>query len=117
MYELSGDAEMVEALERGNLRPGYPGAMREAAQILVRRARTRFVAGSQVALLFVHAGENERAMEWLEKAYQQRDLRLHSLWAQFDWEPLYSEPRFQALLRKIGFPLAEKRATWWRGTP
>jgi hypothetical protein len=106
MYELSGDAEMVEALDRGSRQQGYPGAMREAAQILVRRARTTFVPGSQIALLFVHAGENERALEWLEKAYEERDPKLHSLWAQFDWEPLYSQPRFQTLVRRMGFPLA-----------
>jgi len=116
-YELLGDAEVLQALERGDPRSGYPGAMREAALTLVGRAGTAFVPGSQVALFFVHAGENDRALEWLEKAYEGRDPKLHTLWAQFDWKPLYSQPRFQALIRKMGFPTVEKAAARSQRSP
>jgi TolB-like protein/Tfp pilus assembly protein PilF len=114
MYELLGDAEVVQALEQGNRRTGYRGAMREAAQTLVRRSRTAYVPGSQVALLYAHADENDRALEWLEKAYQDGDGRLHFLWADPDWEALYSKPRFQDLLRKMRFPSVEKAVAWDR---
>ncbi|MFN0172483.1 MAG: winged helix-turn-helix domain-containing tetratricopeptide repeat protein [Bryobacteraceae bacterium] len=117
MYELLGDAEVVEALERGERRSGYAGAMKEAAQTLVRRSKISYVPGSQLALLLIHAGENERALEWLENAYQERDPRLHMVWADPDWEPLYSKPRFQSLLRKMGFPSIEKSAAWSRQAP
>jgi tetratricopeptide (TPR) repeat protein len=112
MYELLGDAEVVQALEQGNRRTGYRGAMREAAQTLVRRSRTAYAPGSQVALLYAHADENDRALEWLEKAYQDGDSRLHFLWADPDWVELYSKPRFQDLLRKMRFPSVEKVAAW-----
>ncbi|MFN0172481.1 MAG: winged helix-turn-helix domain-containing tetratricopeptide repeat protein [Bryobacteraceae bacterium] len=112
MYELLKDAEVVEALERGERQSGYAGAMKEAAQTLVRRSRTAYVPGTQLALLWAHAGDNQRAMEWLENAYQERDPRLHTVWADPDWEPLYSKPRFQMLLRKMGFPSVEKSAAW-----
>ena len=117
MYELLKDAEVVQALEQGERRSGYPGAMSEAAKTLARRSKTAFVSAVQVALLFAHAGENDAALEQLEKAYEERDPRLHTVWADPDWEALYSKPRFQQLLRNMGFPSVEKAATWSRQAP
>jgi tetratricopeptide (TPR) repeat protein len=111
-YELLGDSEVVQALEQGERRSGYAGAMKAAAQTLAKRAGTAYVAGSQVALLYAHAGENDLALEWLDNGLKDRDCRLHLLWAEPDWEPLYSKPRFQNLLRKMGFPSVEKAAAW-----
>ena len=114
MYELLKDAEVVQALEQGERRSGYPGAMSEAAETLARRSKTAYVSGVQVALLFAHAGENDAALEQLEKAYEESDPRLHTVWADPDWEALYSKPRFQQLLRNMGFPSVEKAAAWSR---
>jgi TolB-like protein/DNA-binding winged helix-turn-helix (wHTH) protein/Tfp pilus assembly protein PilF len=114
MYELLRDTEVVQALDRGHRRSGYRGAMREAAQMLVRRSKTAYVQGTQVALLWAHAGEYDRALEWLEKAYLERDPPLHSVWGSPDWKELYSKPRFHDLLRKMGFPSVEMPAAWAR---
>ena len=86
--------------------------MKAAAQALEKQARTAYFAGSEVARLYAFAGEQDRALEWLEKALKDRDCRLHLLWAEPHWEPLYSQPRFQNLLRKMGFPSGEKAAAW-----
>jgi tetratricopeptide (TPR) repeat protein len=59
-----------------------------------------FIAGAYVAL-----GEHEKAMRWLEKAYEARSLFLPNLRrersAGLDLRPLRSHPRFQALLRRV----------------
>jgi hypothetical protein len=49
-------------------------------------------------------GETEEVMTWLERAYEERDPLL--LLAKTDprLDPLRSDPRFQDLLRRIGFP-------------
>ncbi len=49
-------------------------------------------------------GETEQAMTWLERAYEERAPTL--LMAKVDpiLDPLRSDPRFQDLLRRIGFP-------------
>ncbi len=46
----------------------------------------------------------EEAMTWLERAYEERDP--HLLIAKTDprLDPVRSDPRFQDLLRRIGFP-------------
>ena len=60
-------------------------------------------AGYQVAEAFAWRGEKERAFEWLERAYAQRDPGLgHSLNDQF-FKPLHDDPRWPVFLKKMGF--------------
>jgi len=60
---------------------------------------------SRAARVYVYAGlgDKDKAFEWLEKAYQERSDAL----AWFPQEPesksLRSDPRFAALMRKVGF--------------
>jgi tetratricopeptide (TPR) repeat protein len=59
-----------------------------------------FIAAAYSAL-----GEYDEAMNWLEKAYDARDLFLNNLGreraAGFDLRPLHANPRYQALLRRL----------------
>ena len=55
-------------------------------------------------MMFAHAGDNDAAMEWLEKAYEARESPMIRLAVFWDWDSLRSDPRFQALLRKMGLP-------------
>ena len=54
-----------------------------------------------------HIGLNQkdRAFEWLEKAYDDRNLILGNLKTQPIYDPLRSDRRFQDLLRRMNFPL------------
>jgi len=49
-------------------------------------------------------GEKEKALDWLEKASAARLGFLVILNVEPTFDPLRSEPRFQAILRKLGFP-------------
>ena len=54
-----------------------------------------------VAIVYLGLGENEKALEWLLKAYEKQpywsaDLKVDPL-----FDPLRSDPRFQALLRRL----------------
>jgi hypothetical protein len=51
----------------------------------------------------VYAGlhENEKAMDWLEKAYEDRSNAIIFLKVDPDFDGLRSNPRFQALLRRL----------------
>ena len=63
----------------------------------LKRMRPTRVAGMYIAL-----GDNDQALEWLEKAYEQHDPRLFRIKTTLMYDPLRSEPRFQALLQKMG---------------
>jgi hypothetical protein len=53
-------------------------------------------------MLYIHAEEKAQAIEWLEKAYEERDPNLHSGGIEPDWDSLHPDPRFQDLLRRLG---------------
>lgn len=105
-FTLLGDNEVAEALARGHAAAGYSRAMRLAAETLAARSSQTHVPGIRIARLYAHAGENGRALEWLEKAYEEREAPLVHLRVGWDWESLRDDFRFQDLLRRMNFPVA-----------
>ncbi len=94
----------MEALERGYAEAGYARAMSLAAETLAARSRTTFVPPIMVANLFAAAGENDQALEWLERAYDERDPNMPYLSVFRDLDSLRDDPRFQDLLRRMNLP-------------
>jgi tetratricopeptide (TPR) repeat protein len=66
--------------------------------------RYMFLAQASVAL-----GNDERTLDWLEKAYEQSDPLLVFLKADPSFDPLLGLPRFRRLLRRIGLPVDQER--------
>jgi len=66
--------------------------------------QNEFRSPYSVALIYLGLGENESAMEWLNRAYAQHDQSLP--YARIDprFEPLAKDPRFQALMQKLKLP-------------
>jgi hypothetical protein len=69
---------------------------------------TRYVSPYFLALVLCNLGDTERAFDELERALTIGDARL--VWAGVDpqLDPLRSDPRFAAILRRINHPMAEK---------
>jgi adenylate cyclase len=55
-----------------------------------------------IALHYVGAGANDEALSWLDRAVQERAGWLPELKMEPTWDPLRSNPRFVALLKKVG---------------
>jgi len=49
-------------------------------------------------------GEKQQALDWLEKAYEDRNWWMPWLKVEPRLDPLRSDPRFVALLRRVGLP-------------
>jgi Flp pilus assembly protein TadD len=82
----------------------YSGQEREARQVLARLddlSRKRYVSSYHVALIYCALGERERALEWLEKTYAERDAWLIWISVEPQLDPLRTDARFQDLLRRI----------------
>jgi serine/threonine-protein kinase len=58
----------------------------------------------EIALIFTHLGDHDRAFEWLEKALEERPFQLLFLKCDPAFDPLRADPRFQDLLRRMNFP-------------
>ena len=85
---------------------GRPADARRSLEALEQRAQNEYV--SPVAIAMVHAGlgENDQALHWLERAYEQRDFDLLFAQRSMAFESLRNEPRFRELMRRIGLPEA-----------
>jgi TolB-like protein/Tfp pilus assembly protein PilF len=55
-----------------------------------------------IVLYYNKIGEKEKALEWLEKAYKWQDPYLSDMNTWLELDNLRNEPRFQALLEKMG---------------
>ena len=61
-------------------------------------------AAFQTAETFAWLGEKDQAFEWLERSYKQRDAGLSFFRNDVLLKSLHSDPRFNALLRKLKLP-------------
>ena len=57
-----------------------------------------------IALRYVDAGDSDRAVDWLEEAYEVRDPMLPYLREPFYYDALRSNPSYQDLLRRMNLP-------------
>jgi len=103
-FAAVGIPDAAEALARGYAQAGYPTAMSLAAETLAARSNLAYVPPEWIAELYAHAGDKERALEWLEKAYQDRNIAMVFLSVNPTWDSLRDDPRFQDLLRRMNFP-------------
>jgi len=101
-FAVLGDHEVEGALRRGFEHGGYSRAMCLGAELLAKRCRSCHVPSVRIARLYAHAGENDRAMEWLERAFEQRETPLMHLGVAWDWDTLRDDSRFRDLQRRVG---------------
>jgi adenylate cyclase len=98
-----GHPQAVEALERGYAQGGYPEAMRLAAETLAASSEA-IALTTDTAILYIFAGINDRALEWLERCFEARDPNLPYISIEPAFDPLRDHPRFQDLLRRMNLP-------------
>lgn len=118
VYEAEGKfSSAIFFLEKQNLQQGFDVATVYAESGNPTEARRRldeatkkvkdakaYLRPGWVAEVYVGLGDKDAAMQWLERAYKERDLWLALLkvWPRFD--PLRSDPRYQDLLKRMNFP-------------
>jgi TolB-like protein/DNA-binding winged helix-turn-helix (wHTH) protein/Tfp pilus assembly protein PilF len=101
--ELSGGSVTCSA----NLARAYAssGKTRKAVLLLndlKKRANSTYSNASEIAVIYAALGDNDQAMTWLVKGYEERFNPGVLLRPGFD--PLRSDPRFQDLVHRIGLP-------------
>ena len=90
---------------RGYPEGGYRQAMRQAADAMAARSRATGFESYYVAQLYKRAGATNQAIEWLEKAFEAHDPNISYMGVNPIFDDLRSDPRFQALLRRMNLPM------------
>ena len=81
---------------------GMDGYRRQNLDDLLERNRKgQYVSAVAVAGLYNALKDKKNALDWLEKAYDERTFQILFLKTFPGWAPLHSEPRYRALLRNM----------------
>jgi len=64
---------------------------------------SRGMPASHIAIGYVGLGDNDKALEWLEKGFAEHDPKMVFLKVDRKWNPLRSSPRFIELMKQMNF--------------
>ncbi len=82
---------------------GNKAGARALLDELLAASQSRYVAPYGVALLYNALGDRDQALAWLERGYQAGDHKMNLLKVDPKWKNLHGAPRFEELVRRIGF--------------
>jgi serine/threonine-protein kinase len=71
---------------------------------LKQLSEQQYVPATSIALIYTGLDEKDQALAWLEKAYEEHSFQVQWLKVEPRWDSLRSNPRFSALMRRIGLP-------------
>src|SRR5205814_5128115 len=81
---------------------GHRDRALEVARNLESESQRHYIGPENIAAVYVALGDKENAFAWLEKAYQARSAYMALLRSDRRWDPIRSDPRFAALVKKVG---------------
>jgi TolB-like protein len=83
---------------------GYAGTLNLEADVLLAQSKSKYIVPLDIALLYIHAGNKERALECLEKSYEMHDSNAIYLGVYPEFSIIHNEPRYKDLLKKLNLP-------------
>jgi tetratricopeptide (TPR) repeat protein len=104
--QLAGEkdrlAEQVQAYRRG----GLPAVRSQNVYRLKRKAAQQYVSPSDFADAYAELGRKEETIRYLEESYRERAPHLVFLQSDPGFDFVHSDPRYRAIIRKMGLPPA-----------
>ncbi len=97
-----GNAEAISMIGYAWARAGDAVKARGVLDELKSLSAQRYIPASNIATVYLALGEEDEAVAWLEKAYEERDVHLSFLKIAPKWDSLRSDPRFAAILERVG---------------
>jgi hypothetical protein len=90
---------MLGALRRGAQDAGLRGVTKASVQFIDQNDPANALA---IATVYTYAGDNHKALNWLERSFDERTFGTAWLLVDPTFDSLRSEPRFQNLLHRLG---------------
>ena len=102
--QLDDNTAIFEMLGGAYAASGRKDDARKVLSELTERSKQRYVCPYEVATVYVGLGEKESALQWLQKAEEDRADCVPWMRPDPKLDPLRGDPRFQDLMRRVGFP-------------
>ena len=114
LSEAVAEARKAKELNSANSQPtaqlayalaksGKPEEARGLLEELLRVSSQRHVSPGNIALIYNSLGERDETFSWLERGFEERDPKMVFLKVEPKWNNLREDPRFQDLMRRVGF--------------
>ncbi|MDQ3711766.1 MAG: tetratricopeptide repeat protein, partial [Acidobacteriota bacterium] len=98
--ELTGEPQTAASVRENYARNGWQGLLR-----MITEERLQFNSPwDNLATFHAALGEKDKAFAELNKSYENRETLMIRLKVDPRFDPLRDDPRFQDLLRRVGFP-------------
>ncbi len=94
----------IETLRQAFEKEGWKGYWEKRVHGALEKAAHEYVSPVEIATYYALLGSKENAFRYLDKAYANRDDALTNLKAARDFDLLHPDPRYAALLQKMGLP-------------
>ena len=101
---LSGNPDLAAAIGEEFSKSGYSGVLRSWLDGLNEVSKRGYVSSYVMAQIYARLGDKSESMARLERAYVDRDSNLTYLKVDPVFDDVRSNPRYQALLEKLGIP-------------
>jgi TolB-like protein/DNA-binding winged helix-turn-helix (wHTH) protein len=106
-HQLAGDTESArlihQAFQRGGIRAVFEFRLSDD---LRKKAAGKYVSPLELAEIYACLKHKEEALHYLEQSYRERAPWLVRIQSNPDFDFLHSDPRYQAIVKKMGLPPA-----------
>ncbi len=104
--QLAGEkdqlAEQIQVYRRG----GFRAVLEWKVDVLKRKAAKQYVSPTEFVDAYAQLGRKEETIRYLEESYQKRAPHLVFLQSDPTLDFLHSDPRYRAIVNKMGLPPA-----------
>ena len=103
---IEGENDLTGAMKIAYARGGYKGALNSRVKYFKdRRSAGYYVSFWDEAVAQAQLGNGDLVLQALEKAFGERDSNMVGLNVDPFWDDIRTDPRFQDLVRRVGFPM------------
>jgi serine/threonine-protein kinase len=93
----------MAVLARALAKSGDEAQARTLLEELLTASRSRYVSPYGPAMIYNALGDHDDTLAWLERGFEERDHKMNLLKVDPQWKNLHGDPRYEDLVRRIGF--------------
>jgi len=107
LYDMLGQTDVTKEVERTYRNKGIAGVWELRLRLKKEQARKGYLPQFRLAEVAADAGHKAEALDYLEKAYQEREPLMVRVLHDPEFDVLHSDPRYLAIVKEMGLPGGE----------